>query len=203
MRLANSRPAALSLGCQQNLSCFGSAFALRRRPAYIPANWCSVCTAHSPFATSDISGHEGDLQWPWVLVEPGRYTELPSEELFGGFAGLDGLEDDEPLFESQPYTDACDLDNYKVSRDVRGACHTPVILDHPPAPRLVALSERGAALTGLSSRHGRIGMEGQGGPLPHRGRHSEGMQTFFLVLWWSPVWELGGTARRRKGCHPG
>lgn len=45
-----------------------------------------------------LSKHDIGLcssRWPWVLEEPGRSAELPTEEMFDGFDGLDELFNDD------------------------------------------------------------------------------------------------------------
>lgn len=53
----------------------------------------------------------------------------------------------------------------QVSREIRKACHSPVAIDPAPAPKLVALSQTGAALTGIprgslyGEKDGSIGLQ--------------------------------------------
>lgn len=43
-------------------------------------------------------------EWPWVFEQPGRRADLPEEEVFSGFDGLDDLDaiGDEPS--SEPFS---------------------------------------------------------------------------------------------------
>lgn len=44
----------------------------------------TICSPRSSLVGSDSD-------WPWVFEDPGRSTELPGEEEFSGFDGLDDL----------------------------------------------------------------------------------------------------------------
>eukprot|EP00903_Cladosiphon_okamuranus_P015722 g14512.t1 len=80
-----------------------------------------------------------------------KCVDLPSEEVFSGFDGFEGLlldedEDEDDVSE----TESEDARAYsKVSREVRNAYHTFVSLDTAPTPELIILSKVAAALTGI------------------------------------------------------
>ncbi|CAM9989745.1 unnamed protein product, partial [Discosporangium mesarthrocarpum] len=107
-------------------------------------------------ANADKQSRPNDVNpppWPWILEKPARFiTELPGEVLFTGFGRMDGLDDDLSLdIFAEPATPSGEdlLASSKVSREVRGACHSPVALDPCPNPCLVALSPQGARLVGV------------------------------------------------------
>lgn len=53
-------------------------------------------------------------RWPWLFEQPARCTNLPAEEIFGGFDGLDGFDDDLMMDFNDLTDDPNDFDQSKV-----------------------------------------------------------------------------------------